>query len=427
MQIYLWPPTPVSVTVPPLEFIYNSVSTQVKQDTTIPANNRGLPSLAMFYKDGVEVPVLSDSVTPANNNNLPISATSLPLPTGAATEAKQDSQITLVGAVTETAPATDTASSGLNGRLQRIAQRLTSLIGLLPTSLGQKTSAASLAVVVASDQSAIPVSGPLTDTQLRASAVPISAASLPLPTGAATESTLSTLSGKVANDYGVSTGGVRTASQIGNTTGAADFNFGIVGAQTLRTAAQIGNAAGAADFNSGAAGAQTLRSVLATRHEAAATPLSSRLSDGTDFIDSQALAATQKTVSTLTKMITSLAINLGWDGTTHREFAVDTSGNLKTVRSAGSAEANGGSINNSTQGALAVTVLAPANAVGFIITADVANTEDLYWAVGATASATSGQGLQPGRDTGYIPCGANISIFGATSTPRYNVQWLTRT
>jgi len=33
-----------------------------------------------------------------------------------------------IGAKTETAPANDTASSGLNGRLQRIAQRVTSLI-----------------------------------------------------------------------------------------------------------------------------------------------------------------------------------------------------------------------------------------------------------------------------------------------------------
>ncbi len=40
----------------------------------------------------------------------------------------------LLGAVDETAPATDTASSGLNGRLQRIAQRLTSL--LLPAASG---------------------------------------------------------------------------------------------------------------------------------------------------------------------------------------------------------------------------------------------------------------------------------------------------
>lgn len=35
-----------------------------------------------------------------------------------------------IGGLTETAPSTDTASSGLNGRLQRIAQRLTTLIGL---------------------------------------------------------------------------------------------------------------------------------------------------------------------------------------------------------------------------------------------------------------------------------------------------------
>src|SRR4051794_1045959 len=40
-----------------------------------------------------------------------------------------------LGSLTETAPTTDTASSGLNGRLQRIAQRLTSLISLIPSAL----------------------------------------------------------------------------------------------------------------------------------------------------------------------------------------------------------------------------------------------------------------------------------------------------
>jgi hypothetical protein len=40
-----------------------------------------------------------------------------------------------IGGLTETAPGTDTASSGLNGRLQRVAQRITSLIALLPTAL----------------------------------------------------------------------------------------------------------------------------------------------------------------------------------------------------------------------------------------------------------------------------------------------------
>lgn len=59
----------------------------------------------------------------------------------------------LIGPVTETAPATDTASSGLNGRLQRVAQRLTSLIALLPSSIGAKTAAGSLSVALPTDAS----------------------------------------------------------------------------------------------------------------------------------------------------------------------------------------------------------------------------------------------------------------------------------
>lgn len=50
---------------------------------------------------------------------------------GDASAANQNTQITALGGVTETAPASDTASSGLNGRLQRIAQRLSSLITAL--------------------------------------------------------------------------------------------------------------------------------------------------------------------------------------------------------------------------------------------------------------------------------------------------------
>lgn len=77
---------------------------------------------------------------------------------GIATETTLAATNTLVGSVTETAPASDTASSGTNGRLQRVAQRLTSLIALLPASLGQKSMASSLPVVVASDQGALSVS-----------------------------------------------------------------------------------------------------------------------------------------------------------------------------------------------------------------------------------------------------------------------------
>jgi sulfur carrier protein ThiS len=74
---------------------------------------------------------------------------------GLALDTNIDALRVLTGSVTETAPATDTASSGLNGRLQRVAQRITSLIALLPTSLGQKTMANSFAVTFASDQTGI--------------------------------------------------------------------------------------------------------------------------------------------------------------------------------------------------------------------------------------------------------------------------------
>jgi hypothetical protein len=51
---------------------------------------------------------------------------------------------------------------------------------------GQQTMAQSVPVAIASDQSALPVSGPVTNAELRASAVPVSVATLPLPAGAAT-------------------------------------------------------------------------------------------------------------------------------------------------------------------------------------------------------------------------------------------------
>lgn len=75
----------------------------------------------------------------------PISAASLPLPSGASTGAKQDTGNTSVANIDTKTPA-----------------------------LGQAVMASSSPVVIASNQSAVPVSGPLTDTQLRATPVPVS-------------------------------------------------------------------------------------------------------------------------------------------------------------------------------------------------------------------------------------------------------------
>jgi len=95
------------------------------------------------------------------------------------TIASDDTVVLQTGALTETAPASDTASSGLNGRLQRIAQRLTSLIGQFPTSLGAQTGANSLSVVPNTD-TAFPAS------QSGAWNITNITGTVSLPTGAAT-------------------------------------------------------------------------------------------------------------------------------------------------------------------------------------------------------------------------------------------------
>jgi hypothetical protein len=92
--------------------------------------------------------------SPQNPNGITTSSNSSPVVIATEQEAilNNIAKDVSIGSLTEIAPATDTASSGLNGRLQRIAQRITSLIGLFPTSLGQKTSANSLGIAIANEQ-----------------------------------------------------------------------------------------------------------------------------------------------------------------------------------------------------------------------------------------------------------------------------------
>jgi hypothetical protein len=116
-----------------------------------------------------------------SSDSLKTTVTSSALPTGAATSANQttansslssiDTKVTglslettqvitntRIGDLTETAPVSDTASSGLNGRLQRIAQRLSSLI-TLSTDRSQKTQISNGTVEVGAATSTVDLSG----------------------------------------------------------------------------------------------------------------------------------------------------------------------------------------------------------------------------------------------------------------------------
>jgi len=134
-----------------IDYDVESTDTSAFADTTQPVSMSTIPTGAAtsaLQTTGNTSVASIDTKTPALGQAL--AASSVPVTLTALEEG-------LIGALTETAPATDTASSGLNGRLQRIAQRITSLIALIPTALGQGTMATSFKVVLPSDQSAIPV------------------------------------------------------------------------------------------------------------------------------------------------------------------------------------------------------------------------------------------------------------------------------
>lgn len=138
------------------------------------ASTEATLALIKAKTDNLDV-ALSTRTKPADTQA--VSVASLPLPTGAATETTLGTRLsesdfdTKTGSLTESAPASDTASSGLNGRLQRIAQRLTSLIALLPAALTGSgnlkvalvESTASQAVTGTFFQATQPISGTVTD------------------------------------------------------------------------------------------------------------------------------------------------------------------------------------------------------------------------------------------------------------------------
>lgn len=175
----------VTTSAAPIQYVLNAVNTEVAEVTATPANSRPLPVKILGGNGNEaigntnETAPASDTATAGINGRLQriaqrITSLIALLPTSigqkakatslAVTLATDEDLLTNIGAVNETAPASDTASSGNNGRLQRIAQRLTSLIALLPASIGQKAKATSLAVTLASDEDLLTNIGAVNET-----------------------------------------------------------------------------------------------------------------------------------------------------------------------------------------------------------------------------------------------------------------------
>lgn len=502
MISYLYPPTPVSVSVPPLSFELDGVDTPVVQDTANAANNTPLPTGIYFIEDGVAIPVLEDTVTPANNKPLPVKLTgvtgdiivnagdlSVSITSTNDSTAIGDGVTGLLANVTTngatgreelhvrddgtnallTAVEIDTTalaatigtpgsahvatglqvlgSDGTNNR--RLLTDATGILQVNATASALPSGAATLAEqqTQTTRLTSIRDAVELIDNSSNIDGTPIGTAGVAIggrdaagdfqhlrtetsgellvsfgSAGFATETTLSALNAKVANNFGASIGAVRSASQIGNAGGAADFNSGADSAQTLRVSANLKRAGNELAYNSGAADANTLRSVLATRHEAAGTPLSVQLSNGANFLSDEAIANSQKTVSGgSNRSLLTTSVVLGWDGSQHRELLVGTDGKLINVSEPKALvfeDAQSTVIANT--GVTLMTI--PAGTVKFKVQALDSNTVNLRMRVDAAPTASVGIQFQPGRSEDYECSGAQLRFIAETAATGQGVE-----
>jgi len=165
------------------------------------------------------VPISGTVTADAGSGTFAISAAALPLPSGAATSALQTQPGVDIGDVT--------VNNGAAGAAVNIQDGGNSIT--VDGTFFQATQPVSIAASVA-------VTGPLTDVELRASAVPISAAALPLPSGAAT-SALQTQPGVDIGDVTVNnaSGGSAVNIQDGGNSITVDGTVAISGTTPVST------------------------------------------------------------------------------------------------------------------------------------------------------------------------------------------------
>lgn len=221
-----------TTTAGPVQYVRDGVDTEALVDNVTPSNNRPLP-FSLFTGDsggpaqfGVGASGSSTLRVHVGNSSLDVNAsqagawnvgvTSSVLPAGAATSANQ---------VTA-----NSSLSSIDGKLTGVA-----------TAANQATTNTSLSSIDGKTPALVSGRVPVDGSGVTQ---PISAVSLPLPAGAATAANQATANASLSSidtkavqqalDFGAASGGVRTAAQFGNATGAADFGAGAASAQTLR-------------------------------------------------------------------------------------------------------------------------------------------------------------------------------------------------
>jgi hypothetical protein len=309
----------------------------------------------------------------AGSGTFAISAVSLPLPTGAATSALQTTGNTflssidtkLTAPITITGSVTANAGTDLNTSALSLEATQLAISAKLPATLGQKTSANSFAVVIASDQSAVPVSQSGTWNINNISGT------ISLPTGAATETKQDTIITSLSSiDAGIPV-------TLGQTTMAASMPVVIASNQTavpvsgpltdVELRATPVPVSGTVTANAG-----TNLNTSALNLEATQVTMSAKLP----------ATLGQKT------MANSMAVVLASDQTSIPVAATLTAETTKIIGSVNIAPVATATVTSVASSATNVTLLA-SNSSRKMATFYNDSTKDLFLKFGATASTTS--------------------------------------
>jgi len=211
-----------------------------------------------------------------------------------------------------------------------------------PAALGQQTEANSLGVVIASNQSAIPVtvsSLPTTsDTNYGAPTASTLRTASMLGMGATAVSATNPVFVELSN--GATTYNAPSSSQLpaalGQTTMAASLSVAIASNQSA-VPVTVSSLPTTSDTNYGAPTASTLRTASMLGMGATAVSVTNPVfvepGNGTNSFTSAAITAAQFTQSTATAVPVEAGLAMGWDGTTHREISVSTTGVVNVASS----------------------------------------------------------------------------------------------
>jgi hypothetical protein len=334
------------------------------------ADGGALPALTKVISgyDGTNVQVIKTDAGGAIQVDVESSA----LPSGAATSAKQDI-----------------------------------LAALFPSSLGQKTMANSLACTLASDQSALAVTGTFWQATQ-----PVSAASLPLPTGAATSAKQPAL-----GTAGTASADVITVQGIASMTALKVDGSAVTQPISAAALPLPSGAATSAKQDTGNTSLSSIDGKITAVNTGAVVVSSSALPTG---------ASTSALQTTGNTSLSSIDGKLGSLG--QKAMAASAPVVIASDQSAVSVKPSNGATGSGSAAAATVstviTLSKPSNAIGFVLMNLDTSTANVRWALGRTATTTLGQQLQPGRDTGFIPAAIDVSLVAESGTQNYDIQWI---